>query len=122
MINGIDVLLTERVVTKTCPNTKLCLIVAGIVISVFVIICIVSSCIDFDAKRLGLLCKLGVLSALACSLITGFITNKPVEYETHYTVTISDEVNFHEFIQNYEIIKQEDKLFTIRKITNGERK
>ena len=38
----------------------------------------------------------------------------PAEYETHYTVTISDSVNYNEFVEKYEVVDQHGKLFTIR--------
>lgn len=38
----------------------------------------------------------------------------PTKYETHYKVTISDEVPMNEFLERYEIIDQEGKIFTVR--------
>lgn len=44
----------------------------------------------------------------------------PLEYETHYKVTISDEVSMNEFLSKYEIIDQEGKIYTVREIEDGE--
>lgn len=38
----------------------------------------------------------------------------PYEYETHYKVTISDEVSMNDFLERYEILDQEGKIYTIR--------
>lgn len=38
----------------------------------------------------------------------------PSEYETHYKVIISDEVPMNEFIEKYEIIDQEGKIYTVK--------
>ena len=57
---------------------------------------------------------LGVLFGfmIACSSDDG----APIAYETHYKVTISDEVPMNEFLERYEIIDQEGKIFTVREI------
>ena len=38
----------------------------------------------------------------------------PIEYETQYKVTISDEVLMNDFLEKYEIIEQDGKIYTIR--------
>jgi tetrahydromethanopterin S-methyltransferase subunit E len=38
----------------------------------------------------------------------------PCKNETHYQVTISDEVNFNEFNEKYEIIEQNGLIYTVR--------
>lgn len=38
----------------------------------------------------------------------------PQVNETHYQVTISDEVNFNEFNERYEIIEQNGLIYTVR--------
>lgn len=40
----------------------------------------------------------------------------PTAYETHYKVLISDEVSMNEFLEQYEIIDQEGKIFTVREV------
>ena len=41
---------------------------------------------------------------------------KPSGYETQYKVIISDEVSMNEFLERYEIISQEGKIYTVREI------
>lgn len=38
----------------------------------------------------------------------------PLEYETQYKVTISDDVSMNSFLERYEIIDQEGKIYTVR--------
>lgn len=38
----------------------------------------------------------------------------PHEYETIYKVTVSDEVSMNDFLERYEIIDQEGKIYTVR--------
>ena len=44
---------------------------------------------------------------------------QPIEYETQYKVIISDEVSMNEFLERYEIIEQEGKIYTVRE-RNGD--
>ena len=37
-----------------------------------------------------------------------------IEYETHYKVTISDEVEMNDFYETYEIVEQDGKIYTVR--------
>lgn len=72
---------------------------------------------DIDA----LIIPVGAILGFVLGLIGGCIAEnnliKPIEYETHYKVTISDEVSMNEFLEKYEIIEQDEKIFTIRERT-----
>ena len=46
--------------------------------------------------------------------LLGIGMGETTEYETQYKVTISDEVNFNEFVEKYEIIEQDGKIYTVR--------
>jgi hypothetical protein len=41
-------------------------------------------------------------------------TGEPTEFETHYKVTITDEVPMNEFLERYEIVDQDGKIFTVK--------
>lgn len=61
--------------------------------------------------------KCAVLGASVGAMIGAMImtfNKKPVAYENHYKVTISDEVNFIEFNNKYEVIDQDGLIYTIR--------
>ena len=48
-------------------------------------------------------------------VLLGIATNgEPTVYETQYKVTVSDEVPMNEFLERYEIINQEGKIYTVR--------
>lgn len=59
-----------------------------------------------------------VLAVPLMSLFLGFLGGacfkKPVEYETHYEVTINEEVNMKEFMDKYEIIETRGSIYTVR--------
>lgn len=51
-----------------------------------------------------------IIGAVWVSSIDGI----PIVYETHYKVTISDEVKMNDFLEKYEIIDQEGKIYVVR--------
>lgn len=61
---------------------------------------------------IGFLIGMGVFGTLIGANTNG----APTAYETHYKVTISDEVPMNEFLERYEIIDQEGKIFIVREV------
>ncbi len=55
--------------------------------------------------------------SLIFGALLGIGLSEPTKYETHYEVTISDEVNFNEFNERYEILDQDGKIYTVREKT-----
>ena len=53
--------------------------------------------------------------ALLSGLLSGSVVNpEPVEYETHYEVSINEETNMQEFMNKYEIIETRGSIYTVR--------
>ena len=50
------------------------------------------------------------------TLIGASVDGAPTAYETHYKVTISDEVPMNEFLEHYEIVDQDGKIFIVREV------
>ena len=59
---------------------------------------------------------IGVAIGILFGMLFGTACRDAKEYETHYKVIISDEVPMNEFIERYEIIDQEGKIFTVREV------
>lgn len=59
-------------------------------------------------------CILGLIMGVGLGFVFGHGNGIPIEYENQYKVTISDEVSMNEFIEKYEIIEQEGKIYTVR--------
>lgn len=55
-----------------------------------------------------------LILGLILSPLGGWTFSEPSEFETHYEVLLSDEIPLTEFLEKYEIIKQEGKIYTIR--------
>ena len=63
------------------------------------------------------LCLFIVISFLMLALAALFgstIFREPFPPETHYKVTIEDSVSMNEFLDKYEILDQEGKIYTVR--------
>lgn len=113
-MTGIEILAAQEVVTKYALNWTACWIVFSIIFGIFILIGILVSLYDGDWKNLliGAIC--GLAFGLLFSPIFGAALRTPVAYETQYKVTISDEMPMNEFLEKYEIIDQEGKIYTIR--------
>lgn len=119
MIEGIEILSQVEVGT----NTSMDWVVFGLFTASFFVIglavAVMGSCPTgiewFGCILIGLL--VGALGSLFGGLV-GRTVGEPTEFETHYKVTISDEVPMNEFLERYEIIEQDGKIYTIREKTN----
>lgn len=65
----------------------------------------------------------GMIVLVVCTVIGSFLgaaVGISTEHETdkldyiEYQVTVSDEVNFNEFLEKYEILGQEGKIYTVK--------
>ena len=58
---------------------------------------------------------LGIISGImAGAIFGGGIFATPASYETHYKVAIDDSVSMNEFLDKYEILDQEGKIYTVK--------
>lgn len=55
-----------------------------------------------------------LIGGLIIGVAFGSIGGEPTAYETRYKVTVSDEVPMNKFLERYEIIDQEGKIYTVR--------
>lgn len=61
------------------------------------------------------LCAFCTFFGLFTGLFNGFLLKPiPVEYETHYEVSINEEVNMKDFMDKYEILKTRGSIYTVR--------
>ena len=112
-MTGIEVLVAQEVVTESIFNWPMFWIVFGAISGLFILIGIILSLIDYDWSNLGV-CIIGFIFGLFFGVVVGSALDIPTAYETHYKVTISDEVSMNDFLEKYEIIDQEGKIYTIR--------
>ena len=115
-MTGVEILNQFEVVTKTVFSWEsfLCGALIGVGIGLILAIIFGLSEVDWLAFFIGV----GVyctLIGLFVGLLGGFVlVPKPVEYETHYEVSINETVNMQEFMDKYEIIETRGSIFTVR--------
>ena len=107
MINGVEILATQEVATAFgfCWPGFIVLLIAAVIFGCF---------LYFGTDNIPASIFI-VIFALASAFFVGFVADgAPIEYETQYKVTISDEVSMNDFLERYEIIDQEGRIYTVR--------
>ena len=118
-MNGVEILAVEQVPTAFGFGWSL-FIILGVLFSS--LIGGIAWCLawegDFSRVKTGISVCVGVVIALAFAALIGKVseTGAPTEFETHYKVTISDEVSMSEFLERYEIVDQDGKIFIVREV------
>lgn len=69
---------------------------------------------DAGADLVVFCITLGLIAGAMLGAIIGRALAEPTEYETEYKVAIDDTVSMNEFLEQYEIIDQEGKIYTVR--------
>ena len=114
-MNGVEILTSFEVVTSRAFDWKAFWIAASVIFGIFLVagfFAVVSE--HFDWSYLVGAVAIGLFMSGAVGLTIGSVCSHPTEYETRYKVTISDEVSMNEFMEKYEIINQDGKIYTIR--------
>lgn len=113
MINGVEILATQEVATAFAFSWQIFFVVLPIVTVIFTLIIGFALLEDYGWKSF----LYGFIGSLLLGLVFGGLSGnkqKPTEYETQYKVTISDEVSMNDFLERYEIVSQEGKIYTVR--------
>lgn len=111
-MTGVEILAMNEVVTAYEFNWY---VYFGVIIVVTVLMVLASV---FNLRYVGIEdIVVGAIVGIVFGAILGlFPANNitPSEYETQYKITISDEVSMNDFLERYEIINQEGKIYTVR--------
>ena len=113
---GVDILLTEQIVSEYAYSWSSFWIAFSVVLGVFIIICVIIA-INYDDWT-AILCFMlpGLLISILYGFMFGDINKVPIEYKTQYKILISDEVLINDFLSKYEIVDQEGKIYTVIEI------
>lgn len=113
-MTGVEILAMEEVVANSIFNWSAFWIAFGILFCMFIGIGFSISAATYDYSNI----VAGVIVGTVCGLIFGGISGGsnaiPTEYAMQYKVIISDEVLMNEFLEKYEIVDQEGKIYTVR--------
>ena len=113
-MNGVEILAVEQVGTvfKFGWTGFLVVVAIGLLITLVVGITIFLNTKDWTDLIKAVL--IGVFISMIFGVTAGDLLNEPTEYTNQYKVTISDEVSMNEFMEKYEIIEQDGKIYTVR--------
>ncbi len=116
-MNGVEILnVTEHTIMEPAWSWPMCF---GLFIGVFGISLLIGvlTGLSEDDIETGIVAGaiVGLIAALILSpFLTAAFSKKEVGTETHYKVTIDDSVSMNEFLDKYEIIDQEGKIYTVK--------
>ena len=74
----------------------------------------IQSIIDAEPEWLFGGVFIGIVTGLLFGVLMGSILSTPEKSETYYKVLVSDEVSMNEFLEHYEIVDQEGKIYTVK--------
>ena len=118
-MTGVEILAMEEVVASSTFNWLTFWIVVAICAGVGLVAGVIVGLIENEVIPSVVLFILTTIFGLMFGAIAGAEDSIPTEYETQYKVTISDEVPMNEFLERYEIVDQEGKIYTVREIKDG---
>lgn len=110
-MTGVEILATDKNATGFEPNLPVFLSVLAF--------CVVGGIIiGSREKEYGLGAIIGLLIGMCAGLIFAVVVGvAEIEYYPTYKVTISDEVSMNEFMNKYEILEQDGKIYTVKERT-----
>ena len=118
-MNGVEILAVEEVAVAFGFDWSLFISMAVFFSMLFGIVGVFIAIELIDCKkRVTIFVVISILIGLVLGIMSGFKSEAgaPTKFETHYKVTISEEVPMVEFFERYEIIEQEGKIYTIREV------
>lgn len=116
-MTGVEILnVTEHAIMERAWSWEMCFV---LFIGIFCFCVVMGFFIglgDFNVSG-GVMAGLivGLVFALILSpILTAIFEEKEVGKEYHYKVTIDDSVSMNEFLDKYEILDQEGKIYTVK--------
>ena len=116
-MTGVEILATQEVATAFAFNWPMCVCLTILITAVLTLIGFLEDVDNLCGGWIIGLC-IGLVFGSACGIASAKDSGTPTTYETQYKVTISDEVSMNDFLECYEIVSQEGKIYTVREIKN----
>lgn len=108
-MNGVEILSSETIYNTILPEYWLVIGFGCALVFVFTM----ALCFANERIILGFICTaLAIGSVIVCSLSCTY-SKTDISY-IKYKVTINDSVSMNEFLDKYEIIDQEGKIYTVK--------
>lgn len=113
-MTGVEILATQEVAVEFAYNWLAFFICFGAIFTVFILFGIFMSIRFDDWKQILVGIIIGTIMGGVFGVACGFGLEIPTEFENRYKVIISDEVSMNDFLDKYEIIDQEGRIYTVR--------
>ena len=108
-MNGVEILSSETIYNTILPIWCLILGLTGAFVSIYVTIQLFIDCYDI-APWISLVV---VIAFTVVAILSGIPNKNNVDY-IEYKVAIDDSVSMNEFLDKYEILDQEGKIYTVK--------
>lgn len=112
-MNGVMILATEQVASEHAFNW-----LAFAIGFVIVVIFSLSLGLAYDLLYDAAIYIVSGIFGIVGGVLVGFIFGIPIEYETQYKVTVTNDVSMTEFYERYEVVEQDGLIFTVREKTD----
>ena len=113
-MEGIEILSQSEVVAATTSNTDAAVLTFVLVLAVMIGIGVIAAYKTEEISWFLLCFVLGLVFGVGIGITVEQHTTYTTAYETHYKVTIDDSVSMNEFLDKYEILDQEGKIYTVK--------
>ena len=113
MMTGIEILSMTEVATEYTYNY----LAAGIIYLLLIIGCGILMAFAsgyWNWKNFGLGVLVGVLIGVLLFAAVCKISREPIAYETQYKVLLDESISLTDFLEKYEILGQDGKIYIIR--------
>lgn len=111
-MNGVEIL--NEYVVGTTPTWVIVTIMLG-VMGAIVFGVAIDNCISDTGEWICFVCAiLCLLTAFTLGIVECFTDHLKEDIHTEYKVTIDDSVSMNEFLDKYEILDQEGKIYTVK--------
>ena len=112
---GVEILSSSEVASEFAFNWIAFWITFGVLLFVCAVISIWSVITErCEWPIIPALLFFGISIGILLGILFGDLSETPISYETHYKVTIDESVLMNEFLEKYEILDQEGKIYTVR--------
>lgn len=114
-MTGVEILAVKEVVAATAFCWPAFWIALGVFLIGMIVLGLYLNHTEHAGTGFVIFCIIiGLIAGAIVGAMGGSLLAKPTDYENEYKVTIDDTVSMNEFLEQYEIIDQEGKIYTVR--------
>ena len=108
-MNGVEILSSETIYNTILP--EYCIGIGLGFGLIFIVLC--AMCLAYEKYLVSILTALFVIVSIVIAALSGTYSNTDIHH-IELKVTIDDSVSMNEFLDKYEILDQEGKIYTVK--------